>query len=133
MTKERVATFCASLGAGLLFGTASFHLSAYSRVVAQAPPDLQPLVSAAWVAGGASLIISALLAVAAAPLFMVRRRALLLIAALTPLSIAILQIVYLGFLPATALLLLDALVLGAAGELGRSRQPRPVPVPAPQV
>ena len=133
MTKERVATIAASLGAGLLFGTAAFHLSAYSNVVVRAPTDLQPLISAAWVAGGASLLISALLAVAASPLFMVRRRALLLIAALTPLSIAILQIMYLGFLPATALLLVDALVLGAAGELGRARQPRPVAVPAPQV
>jgi hypothetical protein len=123
--KERVATLAASIGAGLLFGTAAFHLSAHSSVVAGAPTELRPLLSAAWVAGGTSLLFSALLAVAATPLFVVRRRALLGIAALTPLSIAILQIVYLGFIPPTALLLLDSAVLIAAGELGRTYQQRP--------
>jgi hypothetical protein len=73
------------------------------------------------------LLISALLTIAVTPLFIVRRRALLGIAALTPLSIAVLQIVYLGFLPPTALLLLDVLVLLAAGELGRARQSRAAP------
>jgi hypothetical protein len=127
MTKERVATLSAAIGAGFLFGTAGVHLSAYSSVVAHASTDLRPLISALWVAGGASLIISALLAVAVTPLFIVRRRALLAIAALTPVSIAMVQIAYLGFLPTTALLLLDAAVLVIAGELGRAHQPRPVP------
>jgi hypothetical protein len=125
MTKVRIASVTAAVGAGLLFATSAVHLSAYSSVVARAPTDLQPLVGAVWVAGGASLIISALLAIAATPLFIVRRRALLTIAALTPLSIALLQIAYLGFLPPTALLLLDAMVLVVAGELGRAHQPRP--------
>ena len=127
MTKERVATVTAAIGAGLLFATAGVHLSAYSSVVAQTPTDVRPLMSALWIAGGASLIIAALLAVAATPLFIVRRRALLAIAALTPVSMAAVQIVYLGFLPPTALLLFDAVVLVVAGELGRAYQPRPVP------
>ena len=125
MTKERVATVSASIGAALLFGTAGFHLTAYSSVVAKTPTDLRPLVSALWVAGGASLIISALLAVAVTPLFIVRRRALLIIAALTPVSMAALQIIYLGFLPPTALLFLDAGVLVFAGQLGCAYQSRP--------
>ena len=123
MTRERLATVTASIGVGLLFFTAAFHLSAYATVVSRAPAELQPLMAAAWVAGGASLVIAALLAVAATPLFVVRRRALLFLAALTPLSIAVLQMVYLGFLQPTALLLLDAAVLVVAGELGRARQP----------
>ena len=127
MSKERVATVTAAIGAGLLFATAGVHLSAYSSVVAQTPTDVRPLMSALWIAGGASLIIAALLAVAATPLFIVRRRALLAIAALTPVSIAAVQIAYLGFLPPTALLLFDAVVLVVAGELGRAYQPRPVP------
>ena len=126
MTKERVATVTAAIGAGLLFATVALHLSAYSAVVAQAPTDLRPLMAALWVAGGASLIIAALLAVAVIPLFIVRRRALLGIAALTPLSIAGVQIAYVGFLPPTALLLFDAVILVVAGELGRAHQPRPV-------
>ena len=127
MTNERGATLTASIGAGLLFATAGFHLSAYGSVVARAPTDLRALVSALWVAAGASLLLSALLTVAVTPVFIVRRRALLGIAALTPLSIAVLQIVYLGFLPPTALLFLDTLILLAAGELGRVRQPRAAP------
>jgi hypothetical protein len=128
MTKERVATVTAAVGAGLLFATAGFHLSGYSSVVGQTSTDLRPLVAAVWVAVGASLIISALLAVAATPLFIVRRRALLAIAALTPISIAAVQIAYLGFLVPTALLLLDAALLLVAGELGRWSQPRPAAV-----
>jgi hypothetical protein len=127
MTKERVATVTAAIGAGLLFATAGVHLSAYSSVVSQTPSDIRPLMSALWVAGGVSLIISALLAVVATPLFIVRRRALLAIAALTPISIAAVQIAYLGFLPPTALLALDAAVLLVAGELARPYQPRPTP------
>jgi hypothetical protein len=128
MTKDRVATLTASVGAGLLFATAGFHFSGYGPVVAQAPADLRPLVAALWVACGASLLISGLLTVAVTPLFIVRRRALLGIAAAIPLSIALLQIVYLGFLSPTALLLLDTLVLVAAGEIGRARQPIPARV-----
>lgn len=126
MTKERIAAVTAAIGAGLLLATAGFHLSGYSSVQEQTPADLRPVMSAMWVAIGASLIIAGLLAVAATPLFMVRRRALLAIAALIPVSIAVVQIAYLGFLPPTALLAVDAAVLLAAGELGRTHQPRPV-------
>jgi hypothetical protein len=128
MTKQRVASVTAAIGAGLLFATAGFHFSGYSSVVGQTPTDLRALMAAVWVAGGASLIISALLAIAATPLFIVRRRALLAIAALTPISIAAVQIGYLGFLLPTALLLLDAATLLVAGELGRAYQPRPAAV-----
>jgi len=128
MTKQQVASVTAAIGAGLLFATAGFHLSVYSSVVGQTPTDVRPLMAAAWVAGGASLIISALLAIAVTPLFTVRRRALLAIAALTPISIAAVQIAYLGFLLPTALLLLDAALLLVAGELGRAYQPRPAAV-----
>jgi hypothetical protein len=125
MSKERLATLSASIGAGLVFLTAGFHFSAYGSVVEQAPDELRPLIAAVWVFSGVALILAALLAIAATPLFIVRRRALLCIAALTPLSIALVQIVYLGFLPPTPLLLLDTLVLVMAGQLGVAIQPRP--------
>ena len=127
MTKSRAAVVTAAIGAGLLFATAGLHHSVYSTIMAQTPADLQPLVAALWVATGVSLIIAALLAVAATPLFIVRRRALLGIAALIPLSMAAVQIAYLAFLPPTGLLLLDTVVLLVAGELGRAYQPRPTP------
>ena len=125
MTRERAATLTASIGAGLLFLTAGFHLSVYGPVTAQASGELRALMAPLWIAVGASQIIAALLTIAATPLFVVRRRALLAIAALIPMSTALLQIVYLGFLAPTALLLLDTVVLLAAGELGRALQPVP--------
>jgi hypothetical protein len=125
MSKARLATFSASIGAGLVFLTAGFHFSAYGTVVEQAHGELKPLIAAVWVFSGVALILAALLAIAVTPLFIVRRRALLCIAALTPLSIALVQIVYLGFLPPTALLLVDTLVLVMAGQLGVALQPRP--------
>lgn len=126
MTRERTASLSASVGAGLLFATASFHLSAYSSVLARTPTDVRRLLAALWVSGGVSLVLSGMLAVAATPLFVVRRRAILGIAALTPLSIAVLQIIYLGFLAPTALLLLDTAVLLVAGQLGVARQAAPI-------
>lgn len=125
MTKQRTATVTAAIGAGLLFATAGLHLNAYSSILSQAPADLQSLIAALWVFCGVSLIIAALLTIAATPLFIMRRRALLGIAALVPASIAALQLVYLGFMAPTALLLFDAAVLVGAGELGRAYQPRP--------
>ena len=57
----------------------------------------------------------------ATPLFVVRRRAILLIAAATPLSIAALQIIYLGFIPPTPLLIVDGVLLIVAGVLGQAK------------
>lgn len=125
MSRERSATLTASVAAGLLFLTAGVHFRAYGSIVDPTPVEVLPLVAAAWVAGGISLMVAALLAITATPLFMVRRRALLAIAGLTPFSIAALQITYLGFIPPTALLLLEAALLFAAGELGRPLQPIP--------
>jgi hypothetical protein len=125
MTRLRLATLSAGAGVGLLFATAFLHLAGYRRIVEQTPDGVRAIVGAAWVAGGLSLIIAALVAIAATPMFVVRRRALLALAGLTPLSIAVLQIVYLRFIPPTALLLVDAALLFASGELGRQLQPVP--------
>jgi hypothetical protein len=125
MTQERAATLTASVGAGLLFLTAGLHFSAFGWAVSLASADLRGLVAALWIGCGASLVIAALLTIAVTPLFVVRRRALLGIAALIPLSIALLQIVYFGFMAPTALLLVDTVLLLAAGELGRARQRLP--------
>jgi hypothetical protein len=118
-----MAVWTARVGVGLLMGTAIFHLSAYDSVVGRSPGDTQPLIGAAWIAGGASLVLAGLLVVVATPVFVVRRAAFLLIAALTPLSIAILQILYLGFIPPTGLLLLDAAAVIASALLGMTATP----------
>lgn len=125
MPTERLATLTASAGAALLFASAALHFNALGFIAAQATPEIRPLLSALWIACGTSLMIAGLLTVAVTPLFVVRRRALLAVAALVPLSIAVLQVVYLGFMSPTALLLLDTALLLVAGQLGRARQPVP--------
>lgn len=127
MTRERMAKLSASIGAALLCGTAVFHMTGYGFVVGLATPDLRPIVAAVWVAGGISLVLAAVLAIVATPLFVTRRAAFLILAALTPLSIAVLQLVYLGFIPPTALLLLDAAILVVAAVLGSAGPNRALP------
>ena len=121
MTRERLATITSSAGAGLLFATAGFHMSAYGPVTAQAPAGIRPLLAGLWVAIGVSLMLAALLVLAVRPLGAYRRRAILFIAALTPFSIAAVQLIYVGFIPPTALLLLDVVVIVAAAVLGHRR------------
>ncbi len=129
MTRSRLASVLASVGAGLNFLISGLHFSRTSFVVSQAPTaDLQALLAALWVAVGLMGLVAALLAVAATPLFVVRRRAFLWIAAAIPVSIAICQIAYLGFLVPTAILLVNGLVLIVSAELGRTLQPAPQPV-----
>jgi hypothetical protein len=125
VSRIRLATLSASAGVALLGATAILHMMAYDSMVSGTPDDLRSLVAAGWVAGGISLILAALLAVAATPLFIVRRRAFLVIAALTPLSIAVLQIAYLGWMPPTGLLLLDGGLLVTSAILGAADQPVP--------
>ena len=123
MGQDRAASVTATVAAVLLFATAAWHLSGTEAVASSAPSELQPLIKALWLAAGISLLLAGLLVVAVTLLLIARRRALLWIAALTPLSIAVLQLIYLGFIPPTALLLLDTLVVVAAGQLGHRRQP----------
>ena len=130
MTRTRIATALASFGAGLNFLIASLHFSRYSFVVSQATTaDQQALLATLWIASGISGLIAGLIAVAATPLFVVRRRAFLWLAAAIPVSIAICQIVFMGFLAPTAILLVNGVVLVVAGELGKEAQPRPAPAP----
>lgn len=127
MDQRQAASVTATVAAALLVATAAWHLSGTEAVASSTPAELQPLMKALWLAAGTSLLLTALLVVAVTPVFIVRRRALLWIAALTPLSIAVLQLIYLGFIPPTAMLLLDALVVAAAGQLAPKRTPTPGP------
>ena len=127
MTGERLATITSSVGAGLLFATAGLHMSAYGTVTAQAPVDIRPFVAALWVAPGVSLMLAALLVIAVTPIRAHRRRAILFIAALTPLSIAVLQVIYIGFIPPTAILLLDTVIIVSAAVFGHASRPAATP------
>ena len=132
MTRSRLAAGLASFGAGLNFLISGLHFSRYAFVVSQGTtPDLQALLAVLWVSSGVMGMIAALIAVAATPMFVVRRRAFLWLSAMIPVSIAICQIIWMGFLAPTAILLVNGAVLIAAAELGRAAQARPAPLPTP--
>ncbi len=117
MTSPKTASLLAWIAAILYIITAVWHQSGLSSITALAatgPAGLQPLVPALWVAFGVSLVLLALIIMACARSTSPDRRAILALAALGPLSGAVLQIVYLGFIPPTALLLLDTAVGFAA-------------------
>ena len=130
MTRNSLASGLASFGAGLSFLISGLHFSRYNFVVSQATTsDLQALLAVLWVASGIMGLIAALIAVAATPLFVVRRRAFLWLAAAIPVSIAICQIIWMGPIAPAYLLLLNGVVLVTAAELGRAGQARPVVAP----
>lgn len=117
MASPRTASILAWAAAALYVGTAAWHqtgLSFVQRLTADGPEGLQPLISALWILFGVSLVILALIIAACASTTHPARRLILGLAALGPVSGAILQIAYLGFIPPTALLLIDAAVAATA-------------------
>ncbi len=130
MTANRLSIVLAYAGGVLLLATAALHQSGYGSVTTQAeqgPPELKPLVAVLWVAFTVALALCALLVFVLAPSNAPTRRVLLVIAALNPLSAAVLQVVYLGFVPPTAILLFDALVVAGAAIPRHARQPVSAP------
>ncbi len=126
MTRQRVGSTLCLLTAVLLLATAAFHHTGFryvSRLAGDAAPELRPLVPPLWLAFSASLVVLALIAAIAARRPAPGGRAILLIIALFPAAAAALQVRYLGFIPPTAILLVDAAVAIAAALLLEPRTP----------
>jgi hypothetical protein len=115
---ERLSTWLAWSGAALYLITALLHHLGYgpiTQLAEQGPEDLRPLVPPLWLSFSASLIVLALIILAVARAPNPYRRRVLVLAACGPIVGAALQLAYLGFIPPTAMLLVDGLVvLGAA-------------------
>ena len=121
MTRRRLAEVSAYVGAALVLGTAVWHQTGYTSVTtlaAEASPPLGPLMTALWVYFALALVLSAALVLVSARVGTPNRAVVLTIAALNPLAGAALQLVFLGFIPPTALLLGDGLVILLAAALG---------------
>ena len=117
MKSHKTASMLAWIAAVLYVVTAAWHqsgLASISALAAQGPRGLQPLVAALWVSFGVSLVVLALIIALCARSASPDRRLVLAAAALGPLSGAVLQLAYHGFIAPTALLLLDAAVAFAA-------------------
>ena len=118
MTRPRLATIVSRASALGFFLVAALHGSAYGRIMvmaAPAPETLRRVVSVLWLSGSADLVAFGLVVAA-----MVRGpeavgALVIALCALCPLAVAGLQVVFLGFVPPTAMLLaLAALTFWAA-------------------
>lgn len=116
MTRSRAAAVLAWTAGWGFLAVAALHGSAYGRIMAMAegaPETIRRVLSVLWLSGSADLVAFGLVV-------MVMARgsgggAVIGLAALSPLAVAVLQVVFMGFVPPTAMLLaLAGLTLAAA-------------------
>lgn len=125
MTRQTAGSIIAGIAAVGFLATAGLHATGYSMVAdlaKQAPAEFRALAPALWLAFSFDLAIVGLIigVVALRPSGV--GRVVLLIAGMCPIGAAGLQLIFLGFIPPTALLLgIGALSLMAAGVLPRMR------------
>lgn len=121
MNRHRAGRILASVAACVSWATAAFHttgLRSIETLAQQASPALRTAVPALWLAFGIDLAVIGLIVAAVAARPDRSGPLILAFAALGPLSGATLQIVYLGFVPPTALLFaVGVLTLAAAAVL----------------
>ena len=118
MTRPRLAATVSWASACGFFVVAALHGSAYGRIMVMAEPapeTIRRVVSVLWLSGSADLVALGLVVAAMAHSSGAVGALVIALAALCPLAVAGRHVVFLGFLPPTAMLLaLAALTLGAA-------------------
>jgi len=119
MQRHKLSNLLIYVTAGLMALTGLLHLSGYSGVNAAAQAtgsaDVQQLLPLLWLVVGVDLVVTGLIVALVAFENSNGGRLVLFAAAISPIAAAGLQVVYLGFIPPTALLLLDgALAIASA-------------------
>jgi hypothetical protein len=117
-------TIVAAVAAVGFLGTAALHGTGYDTIVelaAEVPSDLAPVIPALWLAFSLDLAIVGLIVAVVAWRRPRGGPAILILAAMQPLGVAILQLSSIGFVPPTAILLTLALITIVAGALLRAR------------
>jgi hypothetical protein len=117
MTRQKRASILAGAAAAMLVITAAFHYTGFdsvSRVASEAGGDLAIIVPLLWLSFSIDLVALGLIAALIARQPARVHRPLLLVLAAPPLSAALMQVWYIGFVPPTAVLLLDVGLLIAA-------------------
>ena len=128
MTKQEGASRLAGAAAVALVLTAAFHatgLPRFSRLGAEAGGALAVFVPLLWIAFSIDLLALGLIAAIIAAWPGPNGRLVLLALALPPVAAAILQMVYLGWILPTTILVLDAGLLIAAALAMPRRAVRP--------
>ena len=117
MTKQERASKLAGAAAVALILTAAFHatgLPRFNRLAAEAGGALVAFVPPLWIAFSIDLVALGLIAAIIAARPGPNGRLVLLTLALPPLGAAVLQVLYLGWILPTTILVLDAVLLIAA-------------------
>src|SRR5438132_12170123 len=127
MTKYSAARMTAAAAVGLLLASAMLHVGYYRSVTAHVTDDFRPIVAAVWLACAINLALVAAVVLALRSLEGIRPRLVLLIVALNPLSIAVLEIVYQAPWPPSEPLLLAALAILLTARFGSARPQVPAP------
>ncbi|KPJ91494.1 MAG: hypothetical protein AMS18_08605 [Gemmatimonas sp. SG8_17] len=121
MTRQRSASILMGLAALGFLGTAAVHTTGYGtvlRLAAEVPSDLGPAIPALWLVFSLDLAVIGLIVAVVAWRPQPIGRWVLVIASLSPLGAAGLQLRFIGFVPPTALLLgIGVLTLVAAALL----------------
>ncbi len=129
MTRQRAGSIIAAFASVGLIATAALHSTGYNSVAQlalQAPTELHALVPALWLAFALDLAVVGLIVGVVAFRPTTSGRLILVIAAVSPLGAAGLQLWFLGFIPPTGILLgVGGLALLAAGVLPRGVGQRP--------
>jgi hypothetical protein len=126
MMREKSGTILAWVAAIMYLLTAAMHMLGFepTRALAQqGPADLRPLVPLLWLSFALSLVVLAAIVAACAHRGASADRLILALTALGPLSGALVQIVYIGFVLPSAILLFDAALALTAAALLPGRSP----------
>jgi len=127
VSRKKVASILTGVTALGYLATAALHSTGHEFIAAQAeqaPPDLRALAPALWLMFSLDLtVLGLILGVIAFNSATGGARYVVVIAGLCPLGAAVLQLIYLGFIPPTALLLAIAALsfVSAALMPGRGR------------
>lgn len=118
MTRHAAARTTSVVAVGLLLASAMLSIGYYGSVTAHVTEDFRPVVAAVWLAGAINLLLVAAVVLALRSMEGGRPQFVLLLLALNPLSLAVLQFVYQAPWPPAVPLLLAALAILATAKLG---------------
>jgi hypothetical protein len=128
MNRQRLGNLLIYGTAGLLIVTGGMHLSVFGHIngIAQSatPADVQALMPPLWLAIGVDLIATGIIVALVGLENSNGGRYVLFAAAICPWGVAVLQLIYLGFIPPTAILLLDGALAIAAAVVREPRRRR---------
>jgi len=127
MTRHAAARLTAVVAVGLLLASALLQIGYSGSVTAHVTDDFQPIVAAVWLAEAINLVLVAAAVFVLRSMEGGRQQVVLVVLALDPLALAILQFVYQAPWPPAVPLLLAALAILATAKLSSAGPPPSVP------